>query len=228
MRQTVSNSTGGSRVAAREARRQQLINATIDSISKRGFSGTTLTTVTKGAKLSHGVVNFYFDSKEALYNQTLEYLANEHYEFWHKAMQEAPDNSAAQLSAMLSADFDPKICSPRKLAVWFAFWGQAKYRPSYLKIYNAHDEQRYVEIHRLCEKIIAEGKYRSITPGAAARSLEALIDGQWLSLLMYPDWTTPDEARSDIGVYLASVFPKHFDFPEAQSDSKRCGLKTKS
>ena len=66
------------RTATREARKQQLINATIDSISKRAFSGTTLATVTKGAKLSHGIVNFHFDSKESLYVETLGFLAQEH------------------------------------------------------------------------------------------------------------------------------------------------------
>ena len=64
------------RTAKREARRQQLIDATIDSISKHGFSGTTLESVTKGAKLSHGIIHFHFNSKEDLYYKTLGYLAH--------------------------------------------------------------------------------------------------------------------------------------------------------
>ena len=80
---------GAGRTATREVRRQQLINATIESISKHGFSGTTLETVTKTAKLSHGVVNFHFDSKEDLYVETLGFLAREHYDCWHGAMERA-------------------------------------------------------------------------------------------------------------------------------------------
>ena len=201
-----------------------MINATIDSISKRGFSGTTLTTVTKGAKLSHGVVNFYFDSKEALYNQTLEYLVNEHFDLWTAAKKAAQPTPAAQLSAILEADFDPKVCSRKKLAVWFAFWGQAKYRPSYLKIYNHHDEQRYAEIKVLCKEIIEDGAYPNLDSEAITRSLEALVDGQWLSLLMYPDWLTREEALSDIHLYLGSVFPKHFDIPEIGEGAANCRL----
>lgn len=222
MKQTVSDKPGGKRVAAREARRLQLINATIDSISKRGFSGTTLTTVTKGAKLSHGVVNFYFDSKEALYNQTLEYLANEHFELWFRAMQDSAPDASAQLTAIFNADFDAKICSRKKLAVWFAFWGQAKYRPSYLKIYNAHDEQRYTELLRLCTEIVDDGGYADLDPESLTRSLEALVDGLWLSLLMYPDWTTRDEAMSDLHTYLGSVFPKHFTLPIPTAGAVEC------
>ena len=77
MVQPVVKNLSNARFAAREARRQQLIDATIDSISKRGFSGTTLATVTASVKLSHGTVNYHFDSKETLYVETLGYLAEE-------------------------------------------------------------------------------------------------------------------------------------------------------
>ena len=53
------------RTAPKEIRRLQLIMAAIDSISKRGFAATTLRHVTEQAKLSHGVVNYHFQSKEA-------------------------------------------------------------------------------------------------------------------------------------------------------------------
>ena len=96
------------RTAAREERRQQLINATIDSISKRGFSGTTLETVTKGAKLSHGIVNFHFKNKESLYSETLGYLAKEHYDCWHTAMTKAGPDPVDQLAAIVCIDFDKK------------------------------------------------------------------------------------------------------------------------
>ena len=172
------------RSAIREARRQQLINATIDSISKRGFSGTTLDYVAKGAKLSHGVVNFHFDSKETLYDETLGFLANEHYLLWHGSMLQAGPNPADQLAAIVEADFNAKTCSPKKLAVWFAFWGQAKYRPNYLKIHHQYDEERFTEIVRLCTEIIDDGGYAGLEPLRVARCIESLIDGLWLNLLL--------------------------------------------
>jgi len=129
-------------------RRQQWIDATIDSISKRGFSDTTLATVTKGAKLSHGIVNFHFDSKVSLYVEVLGFLAQEHYDRWHGAMSDARPALEDQLIAIIDADFDRNVCSPKKLAVWFALWGQAKYRPNYLKIHSKFDDERYGEIYR--------------------------------------------------------------------------------
>ena len=42
------------------------VRTTIASIARRGFADTTLAHVADGAKLSRGIVNFYFRSKEEL------------------------------------------------------------------------------------------------------------------------------------------------------------------
>ena len=121
----------GGRSAPREKRRHQLINATIDAIAERGFSDTTLETVSKGAGLSHGTINFHFKSKDLLFIETLKFLAQEHYEHWRASLSEAGPTPREQLIALIETDFAPAICNPRKLAVWFAFWGEAKARPAY-------------------------------------------------------------------------------------------------
>lgn len=208
-----SNDANQGRTASREVRRRQLIEATIDSIAERGFSATTLATVTKGAKLSHGIVNFHFNGKETLFVETLGFLAQEHYDHWHRAMEEAGSDPSRQLAAIIEVDFERVISSPKKLAVWFAFWGQANYRPAYLEIHDRHDKQRSAEIERLCSLIVEEGGYDRVDPVAAARSIEALIDGLWLNLLLYPKASRRDEARDDCFEFLARLFPKHFPRP---------------
>lgn len=204
------NGARNSRTASREVRRRQLIDATIESIAKRGFSGTTLAAVTKGAELSHGIVNYHFKSKEALFVETLGFLAQEHYDRWHVAMAEAGPGPAEQLAAIIEVDFDRAISSPKKLAVWFAFWGQPKYRTVYLQIHDTYDKRRSDEIRRLCEEIVEDGDYAHIGPASAARSLISLVDGLWLSLLLYPKTAKPKRARSDCFTLLSELFPSHF------------------
>lgn len=198
------------RTAPRDVRRRQLIMAAMDSIAKRGFSDTTLRHVTEKAKLSHGVVNYHFDSKEALYDATLGYLAEEHHGLWTKNADEAGPNPAHQLAAIIEADFDKKVCTPKKLAVWFAFWGQAKYRPNYLKIHNSFDNKRSDEIERLCEALLADSDAQDQSAAQAARTIEALSDGLWLSFMLYPTTATREECVSDCFHTLAKMFPKHF------------------
>lgn len=198
------------RTEPREVRRKQLIMAAIESISKRGFSDTTLRHVTEKAKLSHGVVNYHFDSKEALYDATLGFLAQEHYDVWTQYYAQAEPTPAHRLAAIVSADFDKKICTHKRLAVWFAFWGQAKYRPNYLKIHNRYDNERYERIMDCCRALIADGCYDELDAAQTTRTIEALSDGSWLCLMLYPAETKREVSRDDCLRTLARLFPKHF------------------
>ena len=102
------------RKASKETRRQQLIEATIDSLAKRGYAETTMADVADGAGLSRGIVNFHFESKEKLLVATLQYMADEYSVHWRSALQKAGDDPARQLGALVAADFDRSICNRRK------------------------------------------------------------------------------------------------------------------
>ena len=198
------------RTENREVRRRQLIEATIASIAELGFSDTTLTSVTKRAGLSHGTINFHFKSKEILFAETLGFLAKEHFDYWQSAMEEAGPDPAKQLAAIVEVDFEPALCSRDKLAVWFSFWGQVKYRPAYLEVHDRYDQERFSKIIELCDAIIEDGGYEGMDGETAARRLEALIDGLWLSMLLYPKQYPRKAVRDDAFAVLVMLFPRHF------------------
>ena len=206
----IKGATQKRRSEPREVRRIQLIMAAIDSISKRGFSDTTLSHVTETAQVSHGVANYHFKTKAALYDAALGFLAREHYENWVGYYERAELSPAHRLSAIIRADFDKNICTHERLTVWFAFWGQAKYRPNYLKIHNKYDNERYETIHGLCVELIETGAYPDLDAERAARSIEALSDGAWLSLMLYPDDANRDTYCADCLDALGRFFPSHF------------------
>lgn len=112
------------RKQSRAARRQQLIEATIETIAAQGYSRTTLTDVARQAGISHGLVNFHFETKERLLTETLQYLAAEYRQNWTAALEAAGPSPAEQLDAVLRADFDPRICTNARLSAWCAFWGR--------------------------------------------------------------------------------------------------------
>jgi AcrR family transcriptional regulator len=66
------------RSKSNEARRKQLIEATIESIAIHGFNRTMLSTVTSIANTSHGIVNFHFQGKDQLLLTAIKYLADGH------------------------------------------------------------------------------------------------------------------------------------------------------
>lgn len=166
--------------------------------------------VTEKAKLSHGVVNYHFASKDALYDATLGHLAKEHYDVWTRYLENVDADPARQLAALVAADFDKKVCTSKKLAVWFAFWGQAKYRPNYLRIHNTYDNERCEQIERICGELIKDGGYENLDVARTARKIEALSDGAWLGLLLYPSGASRQDYLCDCLETLSYIFPDHF------------------
>jgi len=201
------------RTAPGPERRQQLIDATIRSIAKHGMSGTTMATITGFAGLSIGLVNFHFKNKETLLEETLRYLGEEHRDQWKKSYDKADLTPQAKLLAIVDADFHPRICSRKKLAVWFGFYGEAANRAKYRDIMQEMDPERWEVSIGLCREIIADGGYRGLDPLEIADTLEGLYDGFCLNILIYPGEFTRDDAKRRIRAYLASVFPRHFPMP---------------
>ena len=197
------------RTAPPDVRRQQLIEATIVSISQNGISNTTMTTITQLAGLSLGLVNFHFKSKEALLTATLLHLAEEHRCLWMTGVAKPKLKPALKILAIVKAQFHPQICNRKKLAVWFAFFGEAAYRKSYRSSTTCIDAERRETLINICSEIISEGDYTA-KPEEVANTLEAMFDGFWLNMLMYPDTFTGADSASQIIAYLAHAFPFHF------------------
>ncbi len=198
------------RTAARDARRRQLIDATMKCIAKKGISGMTLADVARTAGLSQGIVNLHFDSKDNLLRQTLSALADEYRSQFDRTLEQAGPAPADKLLALMQLDFRPTVCSPQKLAVWFAFWGEVKSRPTYRRICDAADRYYDDVVRQLCDEIIADGAYQNINAADAAGALAAMTNGLWLSALISPGSWDRNEAMAAVNSYLCHAFPQHF------------------
>jgi TetR/AcrR family transcriptional repressor of bet genes len=198
------------RTAPKEERQSQLIQATIYSVAENGLSDTTMATVAREAGLSQGIINLHFQSKDRLLVETLRYLSEQYQEAWERAMNNAGPDPAEQLGAMVAVDFKQPVCDRNKLAVWFAFWGESKSRPTYRKICAATDAAYRADLVRVCQQLIDQGGYRGIDAETVAAGLSAMTSGLWLDLLTSPRSMSRRRARQICKAYLASVFPGHF------------------
>lgn len=199
------------RTAPPQARRLQLIKATIRCVAQRGLTDTTTATVAREAGLSQGIINLHFQSKERLLVETLRYLADEYKRTWEKRLQEAGTSPADQLWAMVEVDFDRPVCERNKLAVWFAFWGEAKSRPTYRKLCADRDREYGDALRVLCGELARAGRYAKVNPERVATGLSAMTEGLWLDMLITPQTMTGEQAKRVCRAYLASVFPQHFE-----------------
>nr|WP_258607145.1 transcriptional regulator BetI [Mesorhizobium sp. AR10] len=202
------------RKASKEVRQLQLIEATIDSLAKRGYAETTMADVADGAGLSRGIVNFHFESKEKLLVATLQYMYDEYSAHWRSALQKAGDDPARQLRALVAADFDRSICNKRKLAAWCAFWGEAKSRPTYQALCGARDAAYQNIFIDLCATLKQSGGY-AYEPQVMALALSAMLEGLWLRLMMGTEDVTRETALQAANEFLSAAFPNHYPWATA-------------
>ena len=198
------------RTAPKEERQQQLIQATIRSVAGNGMSDTTMATVSREAGLSQGIINLHFQSKDRLLVETLRFLSEQYRRAWEKAISRAGDSPADRLAAMVATDFKPPVCDRNKLAVWFAFWGESKSRPTYRKICALRDMAYRQEMVQVCEELAEKGGYGDIDAGSVAAGLSAMSSGLWLDLLTNPRSMSRERARQICMSYLATTFYKHY------------------
>ncbi|MGB5624569.1 MAG: TetR family transcriptional regulator C-terminal domain-containing protein, partial [Woeseiaceae bacterium] len=206
----VATAKNTKRTARREQRRRQLIDATMKCIARKGMSSTTLGDVASEAGLSQGIVNLHFKSKDNLLAETLRYLADEYKAQFNKAYEKSGPGAADKLRALVELDLRPSICDRRKVAVWFAFWGEVQSRPVYRKICDERDQYYDDTIERLAEEIIADGTYTGVTAESVAMILTSMTNGLWLSCLISPATFDRRKAMNALLEYLSGIFPNHF------------------
>ncbi len=198
------------RTASRQARRQELIDATMKCISRNGLGKTTLSDVAQEAGLSQGIVNLHFESKENLLTETLRFVADEYKSQFLRALERSGPDAADKLHALMELDLRPSVLDRQKLAVWFAFWGEVKSRPRYREVCEKSDEFYDEVLYALCDEIIAEGNYKKVSSHAVATTLTSMTNGMWLSYLISPKRFDRHMATDAVNEYLRSIFPKHF------------------
>lgn len=198
------------RTASREQRRQQLIEATMKCIARKGLSSTTLGDVATEAGLSQGIVNLHFESKDNLLTETLRQLADDYKTKFSRVLQNSGPAAADKLLALMRLDLRPSVVDRQKIAVWFAFWGEVKSRPTYRRICDERDRYYDAVIEELCSTIIAEGAYRDISARSAAITLTSVTNGLWLSYLISPKSFDRGAAKAAIDELLRRFFPRHY------------------
>jgi TetR/AcrR family transcriptional repressor of bet genes len=206
---------GGSRIRQRQRRR--LIDACISALHLYGPSRTTVEKVVALADLSPGIVRFYFDSKAAMLVASLEYLAAEFQERVMNPVAQLKDSPVQALRLLVDLYLDADIASPRKVSVWYSFWGEASSRQEYLEICGKKDDDFAVLVHELIERMIRVSGETHLDADAVALGLIGVLEVLWQGFAFQSEANIDRAAavRRSLA-YLRSLFPGQFS-PEMRA-----------
>jgi TetR/AcrR family transcriptional repressor of bet genes len=187
--------------------------ATIDVLARKGFSELTLADVAEAAKLSTGIVNFYFKSKDALLTATLAHMVGEYQRYWRANVEAAGPAPAAKLTAMLEGDFQRLVANRKTVTVWYAFWGETRWRPDFISVCQALSR----EFQSTAAGLFAQLGTPDRDPKLIAKGFSAMSDGLWLDMLINPKETDRETARRVVRAFLHGLYPTHFAADAAEA-----------
>ncbi len=199
------------RTQSRDARRLQVIEATIETLAERGYSRATLTEVARRAKISHGLVLFHFQSKENLLAETLAFMADEYHQNWKGAIAGQTGDPAAELHALILADFAPAVCTRNKLAAWTAYWGEAQSLPVYQEICGQKDGEYIAVLERISQDLLLRAG-RHNDPATLARILRLTQEGTWMDITTMSEPYSFDVARETVLECARLLFRDQFPY----------------
>ncbi len=197
------------RVANKQSSNLKLISSAIKSISEKGINETTMSDVSQGAGLSQGIVNFHFKSKELLLIETLKFISNEYLQSFQNCLKKSGSDPCKQIIAIINNDFSKKICSRDKIALWFTFFSEVKFKPAYHQICKQRDLYYQKMTENIFRELIKLEKSK-ISLTNVSNGLQALVMGLWLDQLVDPDTFKRKKAKEICFNFIKSNFPKQF------------------
>lgn len=190
-----------SRKRIRDIRNEELIEATIVAVHKRGYGVVTMAEIAREAGASAASINYYFGSKEGLMEATMLHLLGK----LRRAMSEGYATARTpreRLYAVMDANFADGLFTVPQCSIWMQFWANAPYSPRLSRLHRINRAR--VRSHFLAElrALLPEDRVET-----ARQALQCYMDGVWLQAAQSEEALDPDEARAAAHRVVDLVIP---------------------
>lgn len=187
------------RLAIRDLRRNELIDATLAAIAEGGMSEITLATIAAQAGVSPALVNHYFEGKDDLLEAAMRRLAADLGEAFLKHLPPDPkpiDRLHAVIDSCLLAD----NFRPGSMVIWLSFWAEVQHK------------SRFKRLHRVIARRFRSNVAFALRELVPAERLEelvtivtAMVDGFWLRYVVDGPVMVPPEVGRRICRELLAI-----------------------
>lgn len=157
-----------------EARRQQLIEVTIDSLAEVGYVGSTLAQIAQRAGVSPGLVAHYFGDKDGLLEAAFRTLARGIGDRMRERLRRAR-TPRGRVQAVIDTNLAPEEFDQRTGTAWLAFWGQVLHVKGLKRVQTVYQRRMLSNLRHALRRLMPADEARSL-----AAMIAAMIDGVWL------------------------------------------------
>lgn len=162
------------------------MRATIRCLAREGYAGLTMKKVSREARVSQGILHYYFADKRAILVAALETVMADLDRRVAAAQARSGRDPRARLRALIRASLEAAVQAREVWVVFVEFWGEMMH-DTRLRAINA---DLYRRLRRLIAALVAQGvragRYRHVEVGQAAAVVLGLLDGVALQLTFDP------------------------------------------
>ena len=166
------------KVGMEPVRRQQLIDATIESVAELGLQGTTINSISKKAGLSSGIISHYFGGKQGLIEATVRYLLSNLKRELIKRVT-ATTSPEQRLMFIIEANFARLQLQSDTTKTWLSFWAQSMHDVQLHRLQNVNSRRLFSNLTSSFKALMNDDDAK-----LAAELCAAMIDGLWLRAVL--------------------------------------------
>ena len=163
------------KIGMEKIRRQQLIDATLESIEMHGLQGTTISTISKLAGVSTGIISHYFGGKAGLLEACVKYLLFTLREDLFTNLKSGNTDHKSRLYAIIDANFNGLHKSHKAAVTWLAFWAQSMHSEELARLQRINAARLVSNLKYSFRHLVSNEQV-----SWCANMLAAQIDGFWL------------------------------------------------
>jgi len=174
------------RRAPPEARREELITATLACLRKYGHAGASVRRISAEAGLSMGLINHHFKGIDGLLAAAFEELAQRLLATSRDAALATNAEPHSCLHAFFAASFTPEALDPSIFRIWIVFWSLVPHARTIRAVRERAARATRTLLETLLSRLQSVPGAPAFRIGPAALALSALMDGLWVELSLDP------------------------------------------
>ena len=170
-------------------RRRAILDATLAVARRQGLGGITVRDLGDEMGTSSGLIHHYFESMDAVLAAAFEQAASADIDRARTAITAGTD-AAEQLDAFIQS-YAPAQ-SDWTMQLWLDAWSEAARRPALQEVSRRLNREWQGIVRDIIERGVAEGRFVSDEPDAAAWRLLSVLDGLALQVVAHDALITRD------------------------------------
>lgn len=177
-------------------RRRDLIEAAYQTFLEFGLKGMTAARIGKRAGLSHGMINYYFKSKDELLTAVVRHANRTIMDETRRRLRDG-GGPKERLLAVLESHFPEESFNSATANAWLSFYAAVPDNKDFVRIHNVYYKRLHSNLVYNLRQLVSEKEAHII-----AVELSTLIDGLWMRCGIEASGTSRQQAIDLILHYL--------------------------